>query len=313
MENFVAGVMPGVMPGVTRQAIGIHSGNAVSLRSSRSVDRRDYSSTPCEEPHYFDCTKVVHYTENASAALIATIDNEEEPFCFKAKPWRITRTTSLNLSWWSPHPHFSWKDQLDHSLPNIWLNFEDIGNSSALNGRSFCGPIGFAIEWEDILEQYAISRQTNIDDIELRTLGTFRYRAEIMYAVLVCVRGDTGVEQYPIIGAGGTEAFELGTNREYFTWKVYSTVGFTSRRNGQVDWTWDHLAFGFHCPTSDLIIEPRLCDITHKISTKNMPSSRSRRDEIRAQEAMVAPEQLLFRLRRKTVSRFFYSQAHFPQ
>lgn len=177
------------MPGVQGQRIGIHSADAVAY--PRSIDRRDYAldygATPCEEPHHFRCDELVHFTENTSAASIGLL--EDDLFLFKAQPWRISSRTSLNLSWWSPLPHSSWQEQVDRNLPNIWNDFEDIGNSSALKGDSFCGSVGFAIKWEGILGQYASSRRILFDRVELRTLGTFRYRAEIMYAVLVCARG----------------------------------------------------------------------------------------------------------------------------
>lgn len=178
--------MSGVMPGVQRQIIGEHSADAVAY--PRSIDRRDYGTSPCEEPHRFYCSKLVHFTENDFAAAIGSLNNDE-PFRFKAKPWWISSTTFLKLSWWSPIPHSSFIDEVNRNLPNIWNESDDILNSSALNGNSFCGPIGFLIEWDDILEQYAASRRKTIDDVELRILGTFRYKSEIMYAVLVCARG----------------------------------------------------------------------------------------------------------------------------
>lgn len=137
------GVMPGVMPGVRMQVLGVHSANQLAVQYPISIDRRDYGRlTPIEEPHHFPCTNLVHYTDNQLAEKIGLLGTDE-PFCFKPKPWRITKTESLKLSWWSPLPPDDWKDVVDDNLPNIWNEFEDTGNSPALNGLSRCGPVGF--------------------------------------------------------------------------------------------------------------------------------------------------------------------------
>lgn len=193
MASYVTCVIPaftpGVMPGVKRQAIGVHSGNAVSFGGLQSIDRWDYSTTPREEPHYFDCSEVVHFTENKFAESIGALNDKQEPFRFRAKPWWIAPVTSLKLSWWSPVPPHSWQEKLKLNVSNTLPGFDYIGNSAAFNGLSLCGPIGFVIKWEAILQQYAVSRQKCFDDVEFRTFGTFRYRSEIMYAVLVCIKG----------------------------------------------------------------------------------------------------------------------------
>lgn len=185
----MSGAMSGAMPGVSLQILGVHSARSLVAQHPIAIDRRDYGSlTPIEEPHHFCCTNLVHYTDNKLAEKIGLLGNDE-PFCFKPKQWRITRVESLKLSWWSPLPPDDWTDIVDDNLPNIWNEFEDTGNSPALNGPSICGPVGFVSPWKSILQQYAISRQRILNDLEFRTMGTFRYRAEIMYAVLVCMRG----------------------------------------------------------------------------------------------------------------------------
>lgn len=154
----------------------------------------------------------------------------------------------------------------------------DIGNSPALNGLSLCGPVGFVIPWKDILLKYADSRQKRLHDIDLRIMGTFLYRSEIMYAVLV----------------------EYFASEEYFTWKVYSTVGFRRDRPYGVRRTWDHISFGFNCPTSNLGILPQLCNIIGKRATHNMPLSRSAYYEIRTSEAKIPSKNILGLLKNKT-------------
>lgn len=176
-----------VMPGVSCQALGVHSGYVVA--NPIAIDQRDcviFNET-CR-PHEFTCTHLVHYTENQFAASIGLLGTDE-PFCFKPKECSITRSKSFNLTWWSPFPPADWNDVVHENLPFLFDEFGEIGNSPAFNGPSLCGPLGFVTEWKDILGQYAISRQANVDDIELRVLGTFLYTKEIMYAVLVCIKG----------------------------------------------------------------------------------------------------------------------------
>lgn len=75
-----------------------------------------------------------------------------------------------------------------------------------------------------------------------------------------------------ITSAVGTEAFQ--PLRNDFSWKVYSTIGYSELRPDSVFWSWDHLTFGFYCPSSNLNIEPKFCRITKKKATKKRPLSR---------------------------------------
>lgn len=168
----------GVPPGVTWQVIGEHSGNKV-LQGNKAVD--DESG----QPHQFICTKLVHFTENTFAEMIGLLDTDE-PFCFKPYSWCAIETNPLNLTWWSPIPPANWNKGRGTT----------IYDSSAVGGPSLCGPIGFVAPWKDILEEYARGRRETSNEgassevkIQLRNLGTYRYRKEIMYAVLVCMEG----------------------------------------------------------------------------------------------------------------------------
>lgn len=62
-----------------------------------------------------------------------------------------------------------------------------------------------------------------------------------------------------------------------------------------VEWTWDHISFGFNCPTSDLNIQPQFCSIVRKNSTENVPLSRTEKyeDRKRTPECMVASLHLI--------------------
>ncbi len=187
------------MSGIAKQVLRVHDGNSVAvyIRNGNyidmpmAVDRRDcaihVSIPPLEMPHTFTCTHLVHYTENEFAEKIGF--GNEDTFNFRASPWKITPNESFELTWWSPLPPNNWKEVIDESLPNIWNVFNDMGNSSPFNGKTICGPFGFVISWSDILDQYAVNRGKNRHDVELRILGTFLYTKEIMYAILVCVKG----------------------------------------------------------------------------------------------------------------------------
>lgn len=182
---------PGVMPGVKLQVIGAHSGGLVSGQRSISVDNRDCRpNNPLDTPHYFICKDLVHFTENEFADSIGS-SGTDQPFSFRPFPFRThSGTEGLKLSWWSPLPPDNWRDVVNEDIPNVFKEFDGIGNSNAIDGDSLCGPVGFVTPWKDILEQYAISRQKSLDDIiELRNLGTYLYTKEIMFAVLVCMKG----------------------------------------------------------------------------------------------------------------------------
>lgn len=116
---------------------------------------------------------MVHFTDNEYAVSIGKLGTNE-PFCFKAN-----RCWMFNLIWWSPRPPDNWKN--DYSAA--------FGESPAFEGPSLCGPIGLVSSWEYILSQYARSRQSTLQQIEFRVFGTFLYRKEIMFAVLVCIEG----------------------------------------------------------------------------------------------------------------------------
>ncbi|KAJ6644368.1 hypothetical protein Bhyg_09337, partial [Pseudolycoriella hygida] len=126
-------------------------------------------------------------------------------------------------------------------------------------GASLCGPIGIIVEYDDILHEYANSRRSNVSNVELRILGTFLYKSEIMYAILVCIRGDAGVQSYPLINEAGTEAFQ--PKGHYFIWKLY--------------------------------IEPTMCEIIKKKCTIFKPLSRSEHGTFRNPDEMIASEELI--------------------
>lgn len=110
---------------------------------------------------------------------------------------------------------------------------------------------------------------------------------------------DRDVDSFPLIGPGGTEAFQRVQTDEYFLWKVYSTVGFSENRPSGVDWTWDHISFGFNCPRSNLYLPPKDCVLTTKECTSNIPMSRSLQYEYRSLENRTALPNLIDQLCRK--------------
>lgn len=173
------------MPGVECQTLNVHCGDNVVYR--QSIDRRDCvgdENYVIDLPHELRCTHLVHFTENQYAELIGL---ETYNFCFKPRSCPISSNQNFNLTWWSPLPPENWETLLnDGLLPHV---YPDLGNSTAFGGQSLCGPVGFAIKWKNILNHYAASRGSSLQDVECRILGTFKYRSEIMYAVLVCING----------------------------------------------------------------------------------------------------------------------------
>jgi len=246
-------------PGVTRQVVGVHSGNLVTHPDRMAVDNHDLQrNNQSQMPHEFECTNLVHFTENDFAESIGV--DTDQFFSFRAFPWRESSETDwLQLIWFSPLPPRNWR-----SAVNVDMNWS-IGNSPAIEEKSLCGPVGFVINWTDVLKQYAFGRQRIVEDIELRNVGTFLYRKEIMFSVLVCMKGDLSVDRFPVI-TDETDAFSGSSQSDSFIWKVYSTGYWGQNVPPNVHGTWDHLAFCFNCPTSNLNIQPQVCSITEKKS-----------------------------------------------
>lgn len=172
------------MASVRRQVLYFHA-RSDTTRIPTAVDRRDYHVSRMELPHEFQCSHLVHYTENDFAANIGLSNTSE----FIFQPRRIQIDKPYPLSWWSPLPPDDWKTEIECNLPNVDTRYFDIGNSPALKGDSLCGPIGIVVRWHDILSEYARSRGSIVTDVELRVLGTFRYSKEIMFGILVCMKG----------------------------------------------------------------------------------------------------------------------------
>lgn len=133
-------------------------------------------------------THLVHYTENESAGAIG----DSNSFLFKPTAWNDRGGREFRyLSWWSLIPPTNWSELLGiENHPNFQKNSynQHYGKSSIFNGKSLCGPIGFAVSWKDILDQYAINRGKDRADVQLKCFGTIMYKREVMYAILVCVK-----------------------------------------------------------------------------------------------------------------------------
>lgn len=175
------------LPGVSKQAVGVHSRNEIrpNCNARYSCDRMDQVRlNRVEDPHVLMCTRLVHFTENENAKEIGQLETLVRGFCFKAPNWY----GKFNLNWWAAYRPDNWKTTVMDNLPNIDPNNE-IGSSPSFNGKSLCGPVGFVISFSDILGCYASSRGKGQEELELRILGTFLYKREIMYAILVCIKG----------------------------------------------------------------------------------------------------------------------------
>lgn len=108
-----------------------------------------------------------------------------------------------------------------------------------------------------------------------------------------------------MINDDGTEAFVPGFNQEFFTWDVYSTVGFSDRRTPGVNWCWDHISFGFYCPNhTTFIIQPCCCRIIQKNSTNRKPFSRTELNKERTDEERTASVQVVSDLEQKIDRQF---------
>ncbi|XP_037024528.1 uncharacterized protein LOC119066275 [Bradysia coprophila] len=292
--------MATLMTGVQRQVIGIHSTTAIAFTPEQpiAVDRRDYPDEGrIDLPHELKCSHLVHFTDNDFAEIIGLSNTNH--FVFRPQQLPAMTSHSFRLSWWSPLAPDNWRTVIENNLPNVDMAEFDIGNSPAFKGDSMCGPIGIVVKWRDIRTEYARSRGGIVTDVEFRILGTFLYTKEIMFGVLVCMKGDVAVRDvFPLIDAAETEAFAFCSPHE-FIWKVYSTVSYSDARPSNVFWTWDHLAFGFYCPTTDLIIRDQFCGFTTKKATNHRPMSRSVTNR-RLPSEMYADDGILARLRAKT-------------
>lgn len=183
-----------LQPGVYKQAIGVHSIEKAARFTRISVDQLDcVKGNGKLEPHVFTCTELVHFTENSLAEMIGNVmtdQTSDEPFTFiPGEPFLVSKNAKFNLIWWSACPPTNWYNTVKSNLPNLLDNFGDLGNSEPFNGKGKCGPVGFTLPFKDILEQYVRSRGTDLDKLQLKVFGTFRYSAEVMFAILVCVEG----------------------------------------------------------------------------------------------------------------------------
>lgn len=164
----------------SHRKLRIHDGNSVTYPRRMYVD-----NNRSEMPHEFNCTELVHFTENEFARSIGELGTDQ-PFRFQAFPYDVdSNTKTLHLTWWAARRPDNWREAIIDGAQNNKL----IGTSPAIDGKPLCGPIGFVVSWRDILEQYAVGRQKNLNDVELRIFTTDLFIKEIMFSILVCLKG----------------------------------------------------------------------------------------------------------------------------
>lgn len=173
-----------------KHVLKVHLGNEVITRRNRRklIDRYDCQDDNKElEPHKLSCSHLVHFTENEFAKEIGLKKNSH--LCFKASSWEPV-DKRFHLTWWSALPPERWEEVIQGNITNVSLLYKNqLSTSAAFKGESGCGPVGFTVSWEKILNEYAMSRKEIKSAVQLRIFGTFKYKSEIMYTILVCIEG----------------------------------------------------------------------------------------------------------------------------
>lgn len=163
-----------------------HSGDAVLTTNDKRkwIDNFDCLSKGNYKCHYLTCESLIHLTKDHAVKL--THRDKADWFWFS--PNQSVRFDDFNLVWWDAYPPEDWKKTPNEDVQHPRQTYqESIGHSPPFDGESGCGPKGFIVSWRNILEAYAASRDQEADDVEIRIFGTFRYKTEIRYAVLVCI------------------------------------------------------------------------------------------------------------------------------
>jgi hypothetical protein len=141
-------------------------------------------------PFQAEIQSLIHDTDEESAE---SIKSEK---MFKAKHAKqLGRYGEHHLSWWGVYTDFK-KPPENTDTPDESNSLTNAMSGLNLARRSYCfksdqlrsnyGDRRFECQMNDLIKTYAESREFKIQNVCLRILGTFLYKQEIMYTILVC-------------------------------------------------------------------------------------------------------------------------------
>ena len=169
------------------------------------------------------------------------------------------------LSWWSPK--FTEEDinlvrnTIDHAIKPFYDKDDDreslknqFATSDAFIPRAWrYGGIFFEYGINELCQHYENYRAIGEEnEIQFKILGTYVYKQEIMYAVLVCSDKDKQFADYPAVpGDGNNEAVITHSNLKW-EWRPQATSSKIVRLAGGDEKPqfrrWEHVAFAFYVP-----------------------------------------------------------------
>lgn len=212
---------------------------------------------------------LAHFTSKAKAAGIITSGG------FKGGDKKINEDVFASLSWWSPK--FTEEDinlvrnTIERAIRPFYKENDDpeslknqFATSDAFIPQAWrYGNIFFEYGIDELCQHYERYRANNI---QYKILGTYVYRQEIMYAVLVCSDGDQQFAAYPAVPGDGNNEAVVTHNNQNWVWRPRATSTTITRLAGfrQIPQfrRWEHVAFAFYVPVFN---PPRLQAHRHEL------------------------------------------------
>lgn len=206
---------------------------------------------------------LAHFTRKDNAAnIIASLG-------FKGGMKKINKDNiQASLSWWSPK--FTEEDinlvrnTIDRAIRPFYDDENDdpkslknqFATSDAFIPQAWrYGSIFFEYGIDELCQHYKRYRNNNIrqeNNIQYKILGTYVYRQEIMYAVLVCSDKDKRFVGYPAVPGDGNNEAVVTHNNLNWVWRPRATSTTITRLAGFRQILefrrWEHVAFAFYVP-----------------------------------------------------------------
>ena len=204
---------------------------------------------------------LAHFTREDNAAnIIASLG-------FKGGMKKINEDNiQASLSWWSPK--FTEEDinlvrnTIERAIRPFYKENDDpeslknqFATSDAFIPQAWrYGSIFFEYGIDELCQHYERYRANNI---QYKILGTYVYRQEIMYAVLVCSDEDEQFANYPAVSGDGNNGAVVTRNNQNWVWSPQATSTTITRLAGFRQILefrrWEHVAFAFYVPHGDII------------------------------------------------------------
>ena len=219
---------------------------------------------------------LAHFTREDNAAnIIASLG-------FKGGMKKINEDNiQESLSWWSPK--FTEEDinlvrnTIDRAIRPFYKendNPESLKNQFATSDAFIpqawrYGSIFFEYGIDELCQHYERYRAIGQEKkIQYKILGTYVYRQEIMYAVLVCSDEDEQFANYPAVSGDGNNGAVVTRNNQNWVWSPQATSTTITRLAEFKDQPkfrrWEHVAFAFYVP-HDVFNPPRLQAHRHEL------------------------------------------------